>query len=51
MTGKNNEDRYAVASFVLIAGIAVLVAGGALVVVDRRKTQKMKHYGDLSDLK
>lgn len=41
----------AVASFILIAGIAVLVAGGALVAVDRRKTQKMRHYGDLSDLK
>lgn len=41
----------AIASFVLIAGITALVAGGVLVIIDRHKTQKMKHYGDLSDLK
>jgi hypothetical protein len=41
----------AVASFVVIAGIAALLAGGALVVIDRRRTKKMKQYGDLSDLK
>ncbi len=51
IVGASTITSSAVASAVLIAGIAVLVAGGALVVVDRHKTQKMKHYGDLSDLK
>lgn len=51
VVGASTIASSAMASFVLIAGIAVLVAGGALVAIDRRKTQKMKHYGDLSDLK
>lgn len=51
IVGASTVASSAIASFILMAGIAVLVAGGALVVVDRRKTQKMKQYGDLSDLK
>ena len=41
----------AMASFVVIAGIAALAIGGALVFMDRRRTQNMRHYGDVSDLK
>lgn len=41
----------AVASFIVMGGIAVLVVGGALTILDRRKTQKMRQYGDMSDLK
>jgi hypothetical protein len=41
----------AAASLVVVAGIAALAVGGALVIIDRRKTQRMKHYGDVSDLK
>lgn len=51
IVGASTIASSAVASFVLMAGIAVLVAGGALTIIDRRKTQKMKQYGDLSDLK
>ncbi len=51
IVGTSTIASSAIASFVVIGGIAALVVGGALVVIDRRKTQKMKHYGDLSDLK
>ncbi|MEM3159296.1 MAG: hypothetical protein QXJ74_00775 [Nitrososphaera sp.] len=51
LVGTSTIASSAVASFIVMAGIAVLVAGGALIVLDRRRTQKMKQYGDLSDLK
>lgn len=40
----------AISSLLLIAGIIVLIAGGAITVIDRRKAQKMKQFGDMSDL-
>jgi hypothetical protein len=40
----------AISSLLLVAGIIVLIAGGAIMVIDRRKAQKMKQFGDMSDL-
>lgn len=40
----------AISMLLLIAGIIVLIAGGAIVLIDRRKAQKMKQFGDMSDL-
>lgn len=51
IVGTSTIASSALASFIVMAGIAALVAGGALVVLDRHRTQKMKQYGDLSDLK
>jgi hypothetical protein len=40
----------AISMLLLISGIIVLIAGGAIVLIDRRKAQKMKQFGDMSDL-
>ncbi len=40
----------AISSLLLIAGIIVLIAGGAILILDRRKAQKMRQFGDMSDL-
>lgn len=51
IVGTSNIVSSAAASFIVMAGIAALAVGGALTILDRLRTQKMKHYGDLSDLK
>lgn len=51
IVGASTIASSAASSFIVMAGIAALATGGALVIIDRRKTQKMRHYGDLSDLK
>lgn len=51
IVGTSTIASSAVASFIVMGGIAALAVGGALTILDRRQKQKMKHYGDLSDLK
>lgn len=45
-----NAVSTAIAMLLLIAGIIVIVAGGAITFIDRRREQKMKQFGDMSDL-
>jgi hypothetical protein len=40
----------AISSLLLIAGIIVIAAGGAVLLIDRRREQKMRQFGDMSDL-
>jgi hypothetical protein len=40
----------AISTLLLIAGIIILAAGGIVTVLDRRKAQKMKQFGDMSDM-
>jgi hypothetical protein len=51
IVGSSTITSSAMASFIVVAGIAALAVGGVFVIIDRRKAQKMKHYGDVSDLK
>lgn len=51
IVGTSTIASSAVASFIIMGGIAALAVGGALTILDRRQKQKMKHYGDVSDLK
>lgn len=37
-------------SFMVIAGIITAIAGAVITVLDRRKINKMRQYGDTSDL-
>jgi hypothetical protein len=39
-----------ISQLLLWTGIIVLIAGGAILVLDRRKAQKMRQFGDMSDL-
>jgi len=39
-----------IASFTLIAGIIASIAGAVITVLDRRRTKKMRQFGDTSDL-
>jgi hypothetical protein len=40
----------AISMLLVIAGIIVLAAGGAIMLIDRHRDQKMKQFGDMSDL-
>lgn len=51
IVGTSNIASSAVASFIVMGGIAALAVGGALTILDRLQKHKMRHYGDLSDLK
>lgn len=51
IVGSSTVASSAMASFIVIGGIATLAVGVMLALMDRRKAQKMKHYGDVSDLK
>ncbi|AIF85031.1 hypothetical protein NTE_02996 [Candidatus Nitrososphaera evergladensis SR1] len=48
--GMPNVVSTAISSLLLIAGIIVLAAGGAIMLIDRHRDQKMKQFGDMSDL-
>jgi len=48
--GMPNVVSTAVSTLLLIAGIIVLVAGAAVMLIDRHRDQKMKQFGDMSDL-
>lgn len=39
------------ASFILYAGVVIMVAGVAVAVLDSRRDKKMKQFGDVSDLR
>jgi len=39
-----------ITSFMLIAGIIASIAGAVITVLDRRRTKKMRQFGDTSDL-
>jgi hypothetical protein len=41
----------AASSFILYAGIVILVAGGAVTIFDGRRDKRMKQFGDVSDLR
>lgn len=41
----------AASSFILYAGIVVLVAGAAVTILDSRRDRRMKQFGDMSDLR
>lgn len=48
--GMPNVVSTAISSLLLIAGIIVIAAGGAIMLIDRRREQKMRQFGDMSDL-
>lgn len=45
-----NAVSTAISMLLLIAGIIVLAAGGFIMFIDRRRDQKMKQFGDMSDM-
>lgn len=40
----------AISMLLLVSGIIVLAAGGSILFIDRRRNQKMKQFGDMSDM-
>jgi hypothetical protein len=48
--GMPNAVSTAISTLLLVAGIIVIVAGGTVLFIDRRKEQRMKQFGDMSDL-
>lgn len=45
-----NAVSTAISTLLLVAGIIVIVAGGVVLFIDRRREQRMRQFGDMSDL-